>query len=248
MMRSRRLSPRFRARAVTLIELLVVLAIMGVLTLALSYAFTAGIDLERSQTQRRTQQERLNQMEQRITVLLRGAKISEDANDTTAFFVGESESGDESLGCDRLTWTTIAPSVPLVAQESDDDFETQQEINGPVGGLAEVSLGLTPLGDPGDRSGLFLRVQRPSDGDYTQGGLESVLDSEVETIGFQFYNGTDWVNTWDTVAGGERRIPAAVRVSYVLQGGNIETPRRFIVPLPTSDVDSQDPSNNGAAL
>jgi prepilin-type N-terminal cleavage/methylation domain-containing protein len=248
MMRSRRLSPRFRARAVTLIELLVVLAIMGVLTLALSYAFTAGIDLERSQTQRRTQQERLNQMEQRITVLLRGAKISEDANDTTAFFVGESESGDESLGCDRLTWTTIAPSVPLVAQESDDDFETQQEINGPVGGLAEVSLGLTPLGDPGDRSGLFLRVQRPSDGDYTQGGLESVLDSEVETIGFQFYNGTDWVNTWDTVAGGERRIPAAVRVSYVLQGGNIETPRRFIVPLPTSDVDSQDPSNNGAVL
>jgi prepilin-type N-terminal cleavage/methylation domain-containing protein len=240
--------PHRRSRAgVTLVELLVVLAMMSILVVALGYTFAAGLQLERLQTRQQTQQERLNQMEQRLTAFLQAAKISENADDDTTYFIGESESGDTSLGSDRLTFTTLAPSVSLAVQESEDDFETQQQTQGPTGGAAEVSLGLTAIGDPGDHAGLFQRVQRPADSDSTQGGMESLLDSQVETIGFEFYSGLDWVKTWTTI-GGERRLPSAVRVNYRLQGDPAESSRSFIVTIPASDVDAQDPSNNGAAL
>src|SRR5206468_12165390 len=113
---------------------------------ALEYTFAAGLQLERLQTQQQTQQGRLNQMAQRITALLQAAKISEDANDDTTYFIGASENGDTNLGSDRLTFTTLAPTVPLASQDSEDDFETQQQTRGPVGGVAEVSLGLTAVG------------------------------------------------------------------------------------------------------
>jgi type II secretory pathway pseudopilin PulG len=243
------LSGQRRSRAgVTLIELLVVAVIMMILTLALSYVFAGGVDLERIQRQRQSRQSRLNLMEQRITIWIQSAKLGQDNDDATTYFIGLSESGDESLGSDRLTFTTLAPAVPLASQESQDDFETQQQTLGPIGGIAEVSLGLTPVADAGDRSGLFLRQQRPSDGDSTQGGLESLLEADIETIGFEFWNGNEWVTTWDTVQGGERRLPAAVRVNYRLRDSSEDAIHRFIVAIPTSDVDAQNPSNNGVQL
>jgi type II secretory pathway pseudopilin PulG len=236
-----------RSRAgVTLIELLVVAAIMMILTLALAYVFAGSVDIEQMQRQRQSRQSRLNLMEQRITVWLQGAKLGQDNDDATTYFIGLSESGDESLGCDRLTFTSLTP-FPLAAQESQDDFETQQQTLGPVGGIAEISLGMTPFADPGDRSGLFLRQQRPSDGDSTQGGTESLLEGDIETIGFEFWNGNEWVTTWDTVQG-ERRLPAAVRVNYRLTNSSENAIHRFIVSIPTSDVDTQNPSNNGVEL
>lgn len=236
------------AAGITLIEVLVVAVIMAILTIAVAYAFVAGVDLERSQAQRQSTRDRLAQVEQRMTVLLQGAKLSQDADDASTFFVAASESGDETLGSDRLTFTTVAPGVALAARASEDDFATQHEASGPVGGVAEVSWGLTPLGDAGDRTGLFERQQRPSDGDPAQGGSETLLDPQIERVGFQFFSGTEWVTTWDTVAGGERRLPAAVRVSYMLKEDAEGTVRSILVPIPTSDVTATNPSLNGGAL
>ncbi|HVK06205.1 MAG TPA: hypothetical protein VM490_22230 [Armatimonadaceae bacterium] len=67
-------------------------------------------------------------------------------------------------------------------------------------------------------------------------------------MGFQFFSGTEWVTTWDTVAGGERRLPAAVRVSYMLKEDAEGTVRSILVPIPTSDVTATNPSLNGGAL
>jgi prepilin-type N-terminal cleavage/methylation domain-containing protein len=238
-----------RSRAgVTLIELLVVVVLMLILSIAVGRAFIAGLDLERNQAQRRSQQQRSDSLEQNITRVLQGAVITDNVDDTTTFFIGEDTSGgtgDEQLGCDRLTFTSIAPSVSLAAQESTDDFETQQTTLGPVGGVAEIALGTTPFGDAGARTGLFERLQRPSDGDPTQGGREWRIDPQIDRLGFQFYDGTQWVNTWDTVTGGERRLPAAVRVSYTLKGAPEDSIRSFMVLLPASDVDSQSPAVMG---
>jgi type II secretory pathway pseudopilin PulG len=236
-----RVTKKKQTAGITLVELLVVVVLMAILTVAVSSAFVAGLDLERLQKQRQAQQERTDTLEQTVTRLLQGALITDDVNDATTFFVGSSVDGDDQLGSDRLTFTTTGPGVTLAARESTDDFETQQAAQGPAGGVAEVSLGTTAFGDAGDRTGLFQRVQRPSDGDPTQGGREWLLDPQIDRIGFQFYNGTDWVDSWDTVLGGNRRLPAAVRVSYVLKDTPEDAARSFIVTLPSSDVDALSP-------
>lgn len=235
---------------VTLIEMVVVVALMGVMAMAVAGAFVAGIDTERAIARRAEQQGQVGATEQRLTRLLMGAKLSDIAEDRTTYFQGiysEGGSGGD-LGCDRLTFTSIAPGVPLAARDSEDDFDMQHEARGPQGGLAEVSLGLTPVGDPGaERTGLFERLQRPSDGDPTQGGTETLLDEQVEQIGFRFFNGTEWVDTWDTEAAEGRRLPAAVQVSYLLRGDTSGAARSYIVPVPSSDVTTTDPvlSNPG---
>lgn len=237
---------RRTTRGVTLIELLIVLVMSSILAAAIGYAFVAGLDLERAQARRQTQTSERDHFEYRVTRLLEGAKLDEDSNDRLSYFVAETIEGDEDLGADRVTFTTGALSLRLEAQESTDDFETQHKDNGPVGGLAEVSLSTTPVGEAGERKGLFERFQRPSDGDPTQGGTESVLMAGIAKIGFQFYNGQAWISTWDTRTS-DRRLPAAVQVSYLLEGDADGAVHRFIVPLPASDVDATSPANTGVA-
>ncbi|MBC8138947.1 MAG: prepilin-type N-terminal cleavage/methylation domain-containing protein [Fibrella sp.] len=238
-------------RGLTLIEILVAATLSVILLSALSYAFVAGVDMERRHNSRRAEGNRQEIVETRLTEMIRGAKLSGDETDLLTYFRGESTGNENTeLGCDRLTFTTAAPSVPLSAVANTDDFETQTEARGPLGGIAEVSLGTTAVGQvPDDRAGLFERIQRPSDGNATQGGIETLLTADVAEIGFQFWDGTQWAINWNTTAG-ERRLPAAVKVSYILRSGdgqeNSSTDgsiRSFVVPVPASDVDAQNPAS-----
>lgn len=242
-----------RRRGVTLVELLIVLVITALLASALGWAFTAELTTQRGQEARRADLDRSDRTEREIERLLRGAKLSpampaEPASPAaaagpTTYFQGTAENGASDLGCDRLTFTTTAPAVPLASLDGTDGFETQQAARGPVGGLSEVSLSTTPVGDPGGRAGLFERVQRASDTDPTQGGFETVLDSQIARLGFEFWDGTGWVTSWD--ATDPRRLPQAVRVRYTLRGRPGSDIRGFTVPIPTSDVDGQTPGSAG---
>ncbi len=234
-----------------MLELLVVLVMMGILTSALVYAFVGGLDLERRQAQRQSEQSPAARVERRITRLLEGALLSEDTNDLTTYFVAATEVGDGALGADRLTFTTVAVGLSLATQQSSDDFETQHEQVGSQGGVAEVSLGIAPVGEEATSStGLFERLQQPADGDEEQGGTESVLEPAVTQLGFEFYDGTQWVADWDT-KNNIRRLPAAVRVSYTLATDSDGQMHSFVVVLLSSDVDADNPatdtSTGGAA-
>lgn len=252
-------------RGLTLVELLIVMVITALLASAIGYAFTAELTLQRVQEARRADQSRSAATEREITRLLQGAKLSvadapveapaspegapaspegaaaepTRAAEQTTYFLGVADSGASDLGCDRLTFTTTAPGVPLAALGSADDFETQQSARGPVGGLAEVSLGTAPVGEAGERTGLFERLQRPADADPRQGGFESVLDPQIARIGFQFWDGQSWDAAWPVA--GPPRLPGAVRVSYTLRGQPESDVRVFVVPIPASDVDAQNP-------
>ncbi len=263
-MKRHRKNPHRKKRqqcGLTLIELLIVLSITVILASALGYAFTAELTMQRGEEARRADLDRSDAAERQITRLLQGAKLAVPAQSSPAaalntlpgqpaglpvpaatYFAGVAESGANDLGCDRLTFTTTAPALPMAALSGTDDFETQQQARGPVGGLAEVSFSVTPVGDAGGRTGLFERLQRPSDGDPTQGGLEFLLDPQIERIGFQFWDGLEWVTLWS--AASPPRLPQAVRVSYTLRGAPDEV-RVFDVPLPSSDVSAQSPQNTG---
>ena len=122
-----------------------VLVMMGILTSALVYAFVGGLDMQRRQAQRQSEQNPAARVEKRITRLLEGALLSEDTADTTTFFVAATEQGDGTLGADRLTFTTGSLGLSLAVQQSTDDFETQHEQFGPQGGITEISLGIALL-------------------------------------------------------------------------------------------------------
>ncbi|HWA83952.1 MAG TPA: hypothetical protein VG820_10980 [Fimbriimonadaceae bacterium] len=247
-----------KRRGITLLELIVSLAMSVFLIAAAASAYSSAIAFEKhNATYLQTNETRLN-FEQKIRSLLEGAYVSPSTTDTLTYFLGEtSGSTADASTADTLVFTTLSVGMNDNELTSDDDFETLNQTYGPQGGVAEVSLSLTPVGDAGqDKQGLFLRTQRPADGDPTQGGFEKVLDPDVRSIQFQFYNGTGWDPTWGTsglevqtttsqnnVQTGQdgRRIPAAVQVTYTLASDPDGVTHSFIVQLLHSDVTAENP-------
>ncbi len=231
-------SSRLRAPSsgFTLIELLVTAIIVGIITMALASAFSFGATYgTRSEASRQTELARI-QFEDRLRGLLQNATVNTDTTDTTTYFLA----GADAAGADdRITFTTAIPRLTAAQVDSTDDFQTQNQEFGPQGGLDEVSISMTPVGQAQQNSGLFVREQRPSDGDTTQGGYESVMDPDVASVQWEFFDGVNWDTTWDSTTVTKRRIPAAVRVTYQLQ--NEENPHVLVVRLKNSDVTPTNP-------
>jgi type II secretory pathway pseudopilin PulG len=228
---------------VTLVELLVALALMVILASAISFAFTASINIQRIQTRRQQSQVQTDGIERRMTEMIQGAWISNNTQDQSSYFIGVQNNSTGELGCDQLVFTTTAPTIPLVVQHNQDDFETQHRNFNTQGGVAEVSLSMTAVGNAGNRVGVFERIQRPPDTDPTQGGTESLLSGQIDQIGFQFWDGVQWQFEWDTI-NQTRRLPSAVKVSYHLQNAQAQDIRVLVIPIPNSDVDAQNPVTN----
>lgn len=232
-----------RRRGVTLVELLITVAIIGILTVGISNALSAGLIYERqSQASREVEEARIR-FEDRISSLLRSAVLSTDAADASSYFIGSS-AGDASVGgsADTVQFISRGQRLPGALLASQDDFETLNQKYGPQGGPAEIQISTAPVGDAPVQQGLFLREQRPADGDPTQGGLERTLDPDVRSIVFEFYDGTAWQPTWDSRTQLQPRLPAAVRVSYSLEGEDDSKPHVLIVRLPLSDVTADNPA------
>lgn len=220
----------------TLIELLVASIVVGILTMALSSAFASGLSYPNRASASRERELARVRFEDRIRELLANATVTSEANDTASYFVAGAEAAGEE---NRLTFTTASSTIPGAVAASTDTFEDQNQRYGPQGGLKEVSIGLTPVGQTNQTTGVFVREQRPSDGDNTQGGFEEQLDAAVNNIQFEFYDGTTWLTDWDTALY-SRRIPAAVRVTYQLE--EEDQPRVMVVRLLKSDVTAENPA------
>jgi len=231
---------RKRSAGFTLLELLIVLVMTVILSAGIAFAYSATLNMQRLEEQRKTTHDQTSQMEHELTEAIEGAQLSSITTDTTSYFQGTDDAGGSDLGCDRLTVTTTYPGVPIQSLYSTDDYITQQTNIGPVGGLTEMSFGTNPVGSAGTHVGLFERIQHPSDGDPTQGGNEIDLDSDVTQMGFQFWDGTEWDNEWDTTTG-TRRLPQAVQVSYRLKSDTTNTPHIFVVVVLTSDCNANNP-------
>lgn len=248
----------------TLVELLVTMIITAILASALTFAFSFLVSYQIQRQQRLAAENHIQQTEQEITRMLTGAKLVAAttaqttaataagitaSQETCTFFQGINDGGSSTLGSDRITFTTTYPGVAMQSVYSQDDYQTQQTATGPVGGLAEVSIGLQPVGQaPPGATGLFERVQQPSDTDPTQGGQEWVLDPTIDSIGFQFWDGQEWEATWDTTqsqptdSSGQPALPAAVQVSYTIRGETGSPVHMFIVPIPASDLTPNSPA------
>jgi prepilin-type N-terminal cleavage/methylation domain-containing protein len=243
-----------RSRGLTLIELLISLMMSSIIIVAVASSYVSAIRFQaQSRKVTETRESRIR-LEQRLRDLLKGAYVSSVATDPLTYMLGESTGDSATAGAaDTLTFTTISEGFSTAGITDEDDFSTAQDRIGPQGGISEVSFSTVPIGGTAQNlQGLFVREQRPADGDPSQGGYESLLDPDVKSIQFEFYNGTEWATTWSTSgvnpgtgvdASGEegRRIPSAIRVTYTLSTDPDDMQHMFIVRLPHSDATSLNP-------
>ncbi len=213
-----------------------------IISITLAGAFAAAVQYQTHVPDSRRTFLAQSSFENRLRDLLGRAYMDEDqANLNTCFIAGTGDGSttSDTTTPDTITFTTIGRPIPGTFQSSTEtDFEKRNQSLGTAGGVAEVRLGLTPIGDPGTHTGLFIREQLPADEDHDQGGYESVLSEEVDSIGYEFFDGLDWITTWDSTQG-ERRLPAAVRVTYTFAGDSVQ--HVLVVRLRNSDVTFNNP-------
>lgn len=229
-----------KRRGLTLIEMMVSLVMVGILSVALFRAYSFGINFPaRAEQSRGIHRERQN-FEDRIKELLQGATLTENWTDQTYYFLAGIDASGEA---DRISFTAASQKVPEYVVQSQDDFETLNGRYGTQGGTAEISIGTTPVGDGGAQRGLYIRTQRPADGDPDQGGTEEALEVPLQSISFEFYDGATWLTEWNTLDG-VARLPAAVRVTYQFEED--QDTKSFVVRLPNSDVTADNPFDPNA--
>lgn len=238
-------------RGLTLLELLFSVVIVGGLMLAITRVYAIGYDTEARLMTTNSSILKIRTFEDRLIDLLQHARLSTDTNSTSSFFIGGVGNGQDITAvqgagnADTIIFTTTGTRVPDATMNSTDDFETQNQNFGPQGGVAEIDISKTPIGSPTQQNDgdLYIREQRPADGDPTQGGYETVMQSNVDTITYEFFDGSDWQTTWDTRTMGTARLPAAIRVTYRMIGDTQD--HIFVVRVPQSDVTTQNPVQQG---
>ena len=226
-------------RGLTLIELMIAISIMGVLVLVVSFAYSAGMRYQQLVPESDALLRGELRFEERLRDLIEGAYLAADLTDQTTYFLTLASGGELAVH-DTLVFTTIGVLPSAGFLESDEDFETLNERYGPQGGITEVSISTVPFDDAPVDIGLFIRMQQPADGDPSQGGMESVMLDGVVSMSFLFFDGSDWVEEWDTLTQ-TRRLPAAVSITYSLEGEPEEMSHSVTIRLPHSDVTQEDP-------
>lgn len=238
-----------KRRGLTLLEVLVSMAIAGLLAVAVSTAFSAAVRYQLRAPQSRDAHLAQVNFENRIRGLLSRAFVDDDAANENTSFVGRvNEAGGgtgREVGATELIFTILGERPAGGALDTTEQiaFEDRNDRFGPTGGAREIRLGMTPLGDAGDRAGLFVREQTPPDDNIEEGGFESVLDDRVSSVEFEFWDGTEWLTEWDT-RNGDRRIPGAILVTYSLSD-DPDTQHKMVVRLATSDVTTSNPITGG---
>jgi len=226
-------------RGLSLVELLMAMLILLIMIPALAATISTSIKYEdRMDAAYQVSSEKVA-FEDRLKAIIEKAYIKGTQGDTSTYFVFSSTSNTNDETADTLTFTSIGntPSKPMMA--SDKDFETLNADYGPQGGVREEALSMVAVGDAGENQGLFIREQVPADTDTTQGGIERVLNPNIQSIRFEAWDGAQWMTSWDTTTMATPRLPAAVSVYYRFTGEDDE--RLVVIRLPHSDVTTTNP-------
>lgn len=231
------------SRGFTLVELMVVLLAMSMILGASASVVREAIQHTERVKESRTASERDALFEDRIRAVFRAAYLSTDPTDASSYFIGGEDVDNEVSGNvgggTQIIFTALTSKLPADLIQSSDDFETINDQRGPLGGVSEISISLTPVGDAPIDEGMFLRKQTPADGDPSQGGYESILDPDIRTIGLEFFDGTDWIEEWNTQQSNTPRLPSAIRFLYSREGDDQD--HYIVIHLPHSDVTPDNP-------
>ncbi|HWD39367.1 MAG TPA: type II secretion system protein GspJ [Fimbriimonas sp.] len=240
-----------RTRGLSLLEALLALSMVAITIGAVIQAEIVGVHFEKHFGDTRQAFDSQVAFEDKLTRLISGAQLT-DPNAVFQSPIPQSSQGQTDVGGNQsilgpgsasLVMTTWEdpPSVGYLQNQA--DFETLNQKFGPQGGPAEIGLSMEPVGDDaGFRRGLFLREQKPPDGDPTQGGQESLVQSGLQDIRFEFYDGNQWLTAWDSKNDQKGKLPQIVRITYVLP--NDQKPHSLLVPMPLATAPSTSGGNS----
>lgn len=214
------------ALAFTLIEVLLAVGIFAIVLLGINTVFFSALRLERSTSQTVDARTSLNQAFSVLRRDLQGT-VPPLTNSTLLprhFITGGRSSGLGSTAAGSLEFYTSSGVI------SDDQ---------PWGDVQKVSYELVAAQNSTTNRGMELVrvVTRNLLATTTTDEEEQLLLSNVESVAFECFNGTDWRTTWDTSAA-DAGLPQAVRVRLLLapeqQVASLKRePLELIVPLST---------------
>ncbi len=210
------------AKGFTLIEVLLAMAILAVIMAVVYGSFsTAGRNVEQAEAARdETDLARtlLARMSDDIANAYYNAKMSPldprtNRNVNLTVFFGkkvEAGEGDDKVRHDSLSLTT------LTNWHRPDTPQTE---------LMEVGYFFSEKPD-GSGYSFFRREKRELGPDTPplEGGVEYELTDKVESLQFRYYNGTQWLDAWDTTPGnsaGTAGLPQRVELTLVTDSGGV---------------------------
>ena len=244
-----------RVRGLTIIEMMVSIAVAAILMTATVQAVSIGLGYDARFRASGESNAAKKSFEDQIRSLITWAYLNPVSTDDGSFFIasqGALSGGQSTDNPDTLTFTVVGDNIPSSlrttatdTKSGSEDFEQLNDQYGPQGGVSEIGISPAAVGSAPDSAGIFLRRQTPADSDPTQGGRESLLSGEVTTLKFEFYDGTQWIGTWDTRQQATKRLPACVRITY--RWTNDDADRTLVIPLPSSDVTPDKPITEGGA-
>jgi type II secretion system protein J len=210
-------------RGFTLIEAILALAISAIVLVAIGGVFAGALRL-RDRTAAAV--DGSLPLAQTLEVLRRDLQGAVGPSNVLA---GDFKCGAQDMGENMELGSSAGPGI---------DFFTTTGIvndNEPWGDIQEVYYQLAPSTDRTTGGQDLVRyVNRNLLAVGTASPDKQYLMSNVQTLQFDCFDGTQWRNLWDT-SQGDTNLPVAVRVSIQLaaQGGEVLQPVQMVVPLVT---------------
>ncbi len=202
-------------RAFTLIEALLAISIMAIVLVAINSAFFTALHL-RDHTS--------NALEHALPAQQATAILRRDLQ--CAMAPGGLMSGDFKVG------TVHEPNMSLPVAIEMYTATGALQANQPWADIQKVTYKLkTPaVQSPGGGSDLIRSVTRNLLCTSTPDIDDQFLMSGLQEIRFSCYDGTQWLDTWDTTSG-NTNLPLAVRVRIQMAGASANEPIEMVVPI-----------------
>ena len=219
------------SEAFTLIEVLLAVGIFAIVLFAINTVFFSALKLERATTRAVDARAPLNQALAILRRDLQGAvQPMTNSYVLTRDFKSGQQSGLGSKSGESLEFYTTTGGI------NDDE---------PWGDVQKVRYELAAATDGTTASGkeLVRVITRNLLPTATTHEEEQTLVSDVESVEFLCFNGSDWRNTWDSSAG-DVGLPLAVRVRIQLASENpaakiSREPLELLVPITTVALTNQ---------
>jgi type II secretion system protein J len=182
-------------RGLTLLQLMVAVVISSLVAVGIHGTFRAGMNAWRTTEAMAELYQEARVVLERMSLEIRSAFICDDGN---IKFIGMDRT-DGEMSSDALFFVSTVNSY--------DETES-------YGDLCEVGYFLYEDPDTGIR-GLWRRVQAPPDDDPIYGGTMEELAPWVTQLSFRYFDGSDWVDSWDSSV--RRSLPIMVEISILLE-------------------------------
>ncbi|HXT10108.1 MAG TPA: type II secretion system protein GspJ [Candidatus Angelobacter sp.] len=217
----------------TLIEVLLALMVSAVVLVVISTVFAGAMRLQRSAS---AQVDRSLPIERAFNLLRRDLK---NAVPPGGLLAGPMQSGSLQGGVDANDGIQIYTTTGLMTPN--DPWSEIQKVT--------YALEAAPDATNGEKS-LVRSVTRNLLSTGTQDEDDQFLASGIETLSFSYFDGANWLDSWDDTT--QTNLPVAVRVSVQMAATDSSAekpaPLQLLVPLMaqshTNDLDNTDSDTN----